>query len=187
MLVARDGHEDTDTETTTATTTTTTTTKPECLVQRSDIKKATASSVLKNAVKTYGPNFAIDGNVHQRENKYFFNSQERPRETQKPWFQLEFKRPMLVVRVEITNRDTERLYILKRFRDIMVRVGNFDFATAGNRHKNAECGIFKGPATVSGGVEKIKCAKPLTGKYLAVQRLKPGILHINEIEVFSQC
>ncbi len=161
-----------------------------CLMNRTNIENTTSSSILG---PKYLPKFAIDGKLSDSDTtKYYYHSAYKVDAL--PWFQLEFKQFPLVVKVHIINRVHKNLKHLMRLRDVEIRIGNHNLdqkdSGTGNHQQNSLCGVYKGPATTSGGVEEIKCKRPMTGKYLAVQIQENGgkrILTINEIRVYARC
>ncbi len=156
------------------------------LISKSAFLNVSASSVHRNRWNQYGPQWAVDGQL-SRTFLYFYHSiPERM-----PWFQIEFRHPQLVSKVEMTTR--EREFYGHRFRNVTARVGAMALVRVADlkaeERKNEVCGTFSGPSGRSFAVETIACQPhAIRGKYLQIVMEDEGedrLLEINEIDVFS--
>jgi hypothetical protein len=136
--------------------------KPESLT-------TTASTVL---TYPYFPTpLAIDGDV-----RTFYHS---ALDELYPWFQVELTTMKLITGIRFTNRHNHGG---DRFHDVGIHFSNTPMTVTGVLSAEPECAFFAGPSS-TGQVHVIKCAQPMTGKYLLVQLRHRGTLQIAELEL----
>ena len=148
--------------------------------------EARGSSVYSN-VNQFGPKFAIDGEVSNK-NHIFFHSELEMH----PWLEVKFPFPVLISSVTIINRKDS---CWDRLRNVEVRAGmtpvpeGFTAVYRGLQSNkklevNTPCGHFEGPARgfVSEGYT-IVFDRPTLAQYITLQILEKQFLQINGLKI----
>ena len=148
--------------------------------------EARGSSVYSN-VNQFGPKFAIDGEVSNK-NQLFFHSELEMH----PWLEVKFPFPVLISSVTIINRKDS---CCDRLRNVEVRAGmtpvpeGFTAVYRGLQSNkklevNTPCGHFEGPARgfVSEGYT-IVFDRPTLAQYITLQILEKQFLQINGLKI----
>ena len=148
--------------------------------------EARGSSVYSN-VNQFGPKFAIDGEVSNKNHLFFHSELEMH-----PWLEVKFPFPVLISSVTIINRK-DSCWV--RLRNVEVRGGmtsvpeGFTAVYRGHHSNkklevNTRCGHFEGPARgfVSEGYT-IVFDRPALAQYITLQILEKQFLQINGLKI----
>ena len=137
--------------------------------------KTLSSSVYKNDIESYGPEYAIDG-FYSDDNRYLFTSKVEDY----PWLQWKLAKPVFVSGIVLCLGG----YV----GDIEIRAGNVSMAPGfkGKLSANIICGRFAGPGEV-GEDYTIVCDEPILADYVTIQILDDmATLQINELRIISK-
>ena len=148
--------------------------------------EARGSSVYSN-VNQFGPKFAINGEVSNKNHLFFHSELEMH-----PWLEVKFPFPVLISSVTIINRKDS---CWGRLRNVEVRAGmtpvpeGFTAVYRGLQSNkklevNTRCGYFEGPARgfVSEGYT-IVFDRPIQAQYITLQILEKQFLQINGLKI----